>query len=71
VKGGGPGRARDDVVQGLAGVTDETGLRREPGQGLGHGEGQQFGVGEFRRDLDCRPFGAHCGCLMRGSSMVT
>ena len=51
-------------------VSDEAGLGREPEQGLQHGQGEEFGVGELRGDPDRRPFD-HCGCSMRRSSMVT
>ena len=38
------------------GVADEAGFGREPEQGLEHGQGDEFGVGEFRGDPDCRSF---------------
>ena len=39
------------------GVADEACFGGEPEQGLQHGQGEEFGVGELRGDPDCWSFG--------------
>ena len=49
---------REPRLQVGVGVADEPGFGGEPQQCLQHGEGEEFGVGEFGGDPDSGPFGS-------------
>ena len=62
---------REPGAQVGVGVADELGFGGEAEQGLDDGEGEEFGVGEFGGDPDCRAFGCPFGVIDQRSSMVT